>query len=105
MFSLDRGLLGARGSGDVVARHIKYADMAGRLDVIVFAGPKYRERSIAPNLRVIPTRSSRLGHYGKAAELALALNKQNPYDLLVTQDFTAPVYIREIPFVELYAIP
>ena len=94
MLSLDRGLLGAGGSGDVVARHKKYADLAGRLDVIVFASNKYKETAIAPNLRVMPTRSSRLGHFRKAADMALALNKQHPYDLLVTQDFTAPAGLR-----------
>ena len=35
MISLDRGLLGHKGSGDVVERHRKYADLAGHLDVIV----------------------------------------------------------------------
>jgi len=94
MISLDRGLLGAGGSGDVLERHKKYADRAGHLDIIVFAGPKYSESQAAPNLRIFPTRSSKLSHFQKAVKIALNLNRDQPYNLLVTQEFTAPAGLK-----------
>ena len=94
MISLDRGLLGRAGSGDVVERHRRYANLAGALDIIVFASAKYTEYHLAQNLRIFPTRSSKFSHYSKAVDLALALNKEQAYDLLVTQDFTAPAGLR-----------
>jgi len=95
MISLDRGLLGGgAGSGDVLERHKKYANLAGELDVIVFSGLQYSQQNPAANLRVIPTRSSKFSHYHKAVELGLALNKEQAYDLLVTQEFTAPSGMR-----------
>ncbi len=94
MISLDRGLLGARGSGDVLDRHQRYANMAGELDIIVFAGPNFSEKKIAENLRIFPTRSSKFAHFHKAADIAKRLLKENRYDLLITQEFTAPVGLR-----------
>ena len=90
MISLDRGLLGDGFSGDVVARHKRYADLAGHLDVIVFAGAEYERRDWAANLKAIPTRSRKRFHFQTAVKVALELTKRAPYDLLVTQDLAAP---------------
>ncbi len=90
MLSLDRGLLGASASGDVVARHQKYADLAGSLDVIVFAGSEFENMGLSTNLRIFPTRSKKLSHYASATAIAKRLMQSNHFDLLVTQDFAAP---------------
>lgn len=90
MLSLDRGLLGAGSSGDTLARHKKYADLCGELDIIVFSPKAPAEQRIAPNLRVIPSGSRKLLHWRRAAKLAVYLHHERPYDLLVTQDFAAP---------------
>ncbi|OGE76130.1 MAG: hypothetical protein A3K06_00960 [Candidatus Doudnabacteria bacterium RIFCSPHIGHO2_01_52_17] len=90
MISLDRGLLGKVGSGDVIARHQKYAELCGRLDVIVLSAKPGGPRWIGENLRIIPTGSSKLFHWRKAAAIATKLLIERPYDLLITQDFAAP---------------
>lgn len=90
MLSLDRGLLGERQSGDVVERHQRYADLAGELDIIVFASPQYERRDWGKNLRVIPTRSSKRTHFKHALRIASELQKRQSYDLLVTQDLAVP---------------
>jgi glycosyltransferase involved in cell wall biosynthesis len=94
MVSLDRGLFGGGHSGDILQRHKRYADMAGHLDIIVFASSEYERKDWAPNLRIIPTRSSRRLHYKNACKIAMEFAKRQPYDLLVTQDFAAPVGAR-----------
>ncbi len=94
MISLDRALLGDGSSGDVAERHQKYADLAGALDIIVFAGSEYERKNISPNFRVIPTRSKKRGHFKNATAIASGLAMQNKYDLLVTQDFAAPAGAR-----------
>ena len=87
MISLDRRLLQP---SDVVARHQKYADLAGALDKIVFSKEKtWREGS--KNLRVFGTGSTKLFHFRRAFELASNLFSQNKYDLIIAQDFAAPV--------------
>lgn len=91
MISLDRGLLGAGNSGDVQPRHQRYADAVGSLDVLVMASDKFQERIVAPNFHVAPTKSGKFSHYEKAYQLAVKLHSQKPYDLLVTQEFAAPV--------------
>ncbi|MDP3993631.1 MAG: glycosyltransferase [Candidatus Doudnabacteria bacterium] len=94
MTGLDKGLFGGGVSGDVVERHRKYADLAGHLDIIVFAGDNYQEKQWASNLRVFPTRTNKFSHFARAVEMASTLQEQEPYDLIVTQDFTAPVGMR-----------
>lgn len=90
MLSLDRGFWGNAASGDVIKRHQKYADLAGTLDVIVFARAGYEKKEFSTNFRVFPTRSGKLSHFKKAAQIAAELERENSYDLLVTQEFAAP---------------
>ncbi|MBI4049961.1 MAG: glycosyltransferase [Candidatus Doudnabacteria bacterium] len=90
MLSLDRGLLGEGSSGDVVERHKKYADLVGTLDVIVFSSKKYAPRQHAENFRVFPTKSRKFSHWARAVEIAIKLHREQPYDLLITQEFAAP---------------
>ena len=94
MISLDRGLFGGGSSGDVLERHKRYAEMAGKLDVIVFASAEYEEKEIDENLKIYPTKSEKHQHFSKAETLALSLAKTKKYDLLVTQDFAAPAGIK-----------
>ena len=94
MLSLDRGLLGISASGDAVARHRRYADSIGSLDVIVFAPPSAREKLWADNFRVYPSGSGKLFHFSRAEKLAKKLASGSVYDLLVTQDFASPVGAR-----------
>ena len=91
MVSLDRGLFGRGDSGDVVSRHLKYAQGCGHLDVIVFAAEKYEEKTYGESLSVIPTKSAKFGHYKNARAIARKLLNENRYDLIVTQEFAAPV--------------
>lgn len=90
MLSLDRGFWGSLASGDVVTRHQSYADLAGSLDVIVFAPPDHEQKQLSSNLRIFPTKSGAFSHYRKAVELGRRLAQTNQYDLLVTQEFAAP---------------
>jgi len=94
MISLDRGFFGSGSTGDVLARHQKYADLAGHLDVIVFASPRRESKTISENFRVFPTKSSKTQHFVKAVNRAKRLIKENQYDLLVTQEFAAPAGVR-----------
>jgi len=94
MTGLDKGLFGGGSSGDVVERHRKYADLAGHLDIIIFAGNNYSIKEWASNLRVFPTGANKLAHFRRAVDIALALHESEPYDLVVTQDFTATVGLR-----------
>lgn len=91
MISLDRGLLGKGISGDAALRHQKYADLAGTLDIIVFASGEHERIKPSQNLEIIPTRSTKRRHFHNAFEIAVGLAKRQPYDLLVTQEFAAPV--------------
>src|SRR3989344_650468 len=89
MVSLDRGLLRQGSSGDAFARHKRYADAAGSLDIIVFA--RSGEVKSDGNLQVFPTLSSKLFHFSKAFSIARELFRKQKYDLLVTQEFASPV--------------
>src|SRR3989344_5259191 len=91
MISLDRGLFGRGYSGDVIERHKKYANLAGSLDIIVFASDKFQDLIIQENLRVFSTKSKKPSHFKGAFSLAKKLFNENPYDLLVTQEFASPV--------------
>ncbi len=91
MISLDRGLFGRGYSGDVIERHKKYANLAGGLDIIVFASDKYPDLKIQDNLRIFSTKSKKSRHFREAARLADVLFKENQYDLVVTQEFASPV--------------
>ena len=44
MISLDRTLLGADYSGDVLERHKEYAKLAGHLDIIVFSKKGFKKK-------------------------------------------------------------
>ncbi|OGZ53275.1 MAG: hypothetical protein A3B25_00170 [Candidatus Ryanbacteria bacterium RIFCSPLOWO2_01_FULL_48_26] len=94
MTGLDKGLFGGGASGDVIERHRKYADLAGHLDIIVFAGNNYVQKEWSANLRVFPTGTNKFAHFRRAVDIALALHKSEPYDLVVTQDFTATVGLK-----------
>lgn len=86
MISLDKGLLGIKRSGDVVARHEGYGRPIDRLDIIVFAnsGGAFR---ISDNVTSYSTRSSGLlGNLWNAYRVGRRLFRQLPYDLIVTQD-------------------
>lgn len=87
MISLDRRILK---EGDVATRHQKYADLAGVLDIIVFA-KEQSHRQWSKNLNVYTTGSNWFSHYAAGEALAEKLINQNRYDLLVAQDFASPV--------------
>lgn len=91
MISLDRGLLGGGFSGDAVERHKKYADLVGSLDIIVLAKPVFQHKIFGLNLRVFSTKSQEVLHYRRALEMGKKLFDKHPYDLLITQEFAAPV--------------
>jgi len=90
MIGPDRGLFGGGSSGDVVARHQKYADGAGELDIIVFASSSYADKAISDNLHVFSTRSSKPTHWWGAVRRAQELFQTHPYDLVVCQELASP---------------
>lgn len=90
MISADRGLFGGGSSGDVIERHQKYADAAGHLDVVVFADTGYEPVDHSNNFRVFPSRSGKLTHWRRAAQVALRLARENEYSLVHAQDIAAP---------------
>src|SRR3989344_8895046 len=57
MISLDKTLLGADYSGDVLERHREYAKRAGHLDIIVFSKKGFSQKNFGSNLRIYPTNS------------------------------------------------
>ena len=90
MIGLDRGLVGKGSFGDSVARHQKYAEEAGELDVIIACPPGHAEQNHSPQLRAIPTNTTKVFHLWGVLRIAKKLFKEHTYDLIVVQDLTAP---------------
>jgi len=87
MISLDRTLLGADYSGDVVERHNEYAEKAGNLDIIVFSKKGSRKKKINPKLTIYSTKSKRkLDYVFDAYKIARYIYYSDKFDLIVTQD-------------------
>ncbi len=87
MISLDRTLLGADYTGDVLERHQKYADLAGQLEIIVLTKKGFKKRKISQNLTVYPSNSlSKLNYVLDAFNLAKNIYWPDKIDLIVTQD-------------------
>jgi len=57
MISLDKALLGADYSGDVLERHQEYGQRAGHLDIIVFSKKGFQKKEVSPHLTIYPTNS------------------------------------------------
>ena len=87
MISLDRTLLGADYSGDVLERHKKYADLAGQLDIIVFSKKGFKKNKVNEKLRIYPTNSrNKLTYLFDAYEIARKIYWPDKFDLVVCQD-------------------
>jgi len=87
MISIDRTLLGADYSGDVLERHQEYAQQAGQLDIIIFSKKGFKKRKISPQLTVYPTNSStKLNYIFDAYEIAKNIYWPDRFDLIVCQD-------------------
>jgi len=87
MISLDRTLLGADYSGDVLERHQKYTDLIGRLDIIVFSKKGFNKKKINENFRIYPTNSkTKLTYIFDAYEIARNIYWPDKFDLIVCQD-------------------
>ena len=75
--------------GDVQQRHIDYAARAGHITMIVYA-PRdqgLRETRLSPHLTAIPANSlSRFTFVGDAYRLAARVHRQQPVDVVTTQD-------------------
>jgi len=90
MLSGDRSLFEQGGIGDAVRRHQYYADLAGELDVVVFASSEYKDSVIGENLSVFSTKSTKLSHWPRAVVKAQELAQKKNYDLIVCQDIASP---------------
>src|SRR3989344_411752 len=90
MIGTDRSYFSDRPRGDVIERHIKYAERAGDLDIIVVGKGEVRERVLSPHLRAYLTGTSKIFHLWGVLKIAALLYKEHDYDLIVTQDLTAP---------------
>ncbi len=87
MISLDRTLLGADYSGDVLARHQEYAQRAGQLDIIVFSKKGFRKRKINPQLTIYPTNSSyKINYIFDAFKISKKIYWPDKFNLIVSQD-------------------
>lgn len=87
MISLDRTLLGADYTGDVLERHQKYADLAGQLEIIVLTKKGFKKRKVDDHLTVYPSNSSgKLSYVFDALNLAKNIYWPDKIDLIVTQD-------------------
>jgi glycosyltransferase involved in cell wall biosynthesis len=87
MISLDRTLLGADYSGDVLERHQEYARRAGRLDIIVFSKKGFNKKKISSQLTIYPSNSStKLNYIFDAFEIAKKIYWPDKFDLIVAQD-------------------
>lgn len=94
MISLDKGMFGGGFSGDVAERHQKYADLAGSLDVLILSPGNFQDKVWSQNFRVFSSHSTRYQHFYKGLIKARDLHQENQYDLLITQDFAAPIGAR-----------
>ena len=95
MISIDRTLLGTDYSGDVLERHQKYAQLAGKLDIIVLSKKaqssdrvkSFSKNKISPELTVYPTNSSRkINYISDVFEIAKKIYWPDKFHLIVTQD-------------------
>lgn len=87
MISLDRGLLGARGAGDVLARHIRYGERVDKLDIIVFSPRGFVPASPSVKVDIWPTNSRlRLSRIADAWRIGQTIAGRNRPDLIVAQD-------------------
>ena len=87
MISIDRTLLDADYSGDVIERHQEYAQRAGSLEVIVMSLRNFKKKKIAENLKIYPTNSSnKINYVFDALEIAKTLYWPDKFDLTVCQD-------------------
>ncbi|OGZ37088.1 MAG: hypothetical protein A3J64_01075 [Candidatus Portnoybacteria bacterium RIFCSPHIGHO2_12_FULL_38_9] len=88
MISLDKTLLGADYSGDVLERHREYAKRAGHLDIIVFSKKGFSQKNFGSNLRIYPTNSlSKIFYVWDAYRAGAAPAKRGqPPQLIVAQD-------------------
>lgn len=87
MISLDRTLLGADYSGDVLERHQEYAEKAGSLDIIIMSKKGFKRKKISSQLTVYPTNSTtKLNYIFDAYNLAKNIYWPDKFDLIVTQD-------------------
>jgi len=95
MISIDRTLLGTDYSGDILERHEKYAEQAGKLDIIVLTKKpqssdrvkSFKKIEFNENLKIHPTNSStKLNYIFDAYEIAKNIYWPDKYDLIVCQD-------------------
>ena len=87
MLSLDRTLLDADYSGDVLERHKEYANLAGQLDIVVFSKKGFQKKKVGDNLRIYPTNSkTKLMYVLDAYEIIRDIYWPEKFDLVVCQD-------------------
>ena len=87
MISLDRGLLGQAGAGDVLARHVKYGERVGKLDIIVFSPRGFLPASPSASVDIWPTNSRiRLSRIADAWRIGRTICERHRPDLIVAQD-------------------
>jgi len=87
MISLDKTLLGADYSGDVLERHQKYAQGIDKLEIIVFSKKGFKKKKVDDRLIIYPTNSSnKLAYLFDAFNIAKGIYWPDGFDLIVTQD-------------------
>lgn len=87
MISLDRGLLGQTGAGDVLARHVQYGERVDKLDIIVFSPRGFVPASPSAKVDLWPTESRlRISRIADAWRIGRTIAERNRPDLIVAQD-------------------
>src|SRR3989344_4800827 len=87
MLSRDPGFIDNRmGSGDVVARHVRYAARVNALHIIVLGGTHAEEKKVSDRLTVYATGKKGLGNILAVRKLAHDILRRHTIDLIVTQE-------------------
>lgn len=96
MLSLDRTLVGdVQATTDAIKRHRRYAEYVDTLQIIVLTREGYEVEQLARNLFVYPTNStSRLKMVTDAFRIARGIHADRHIDVIVAQDFTAPIALK-----------
>ena len=86
----DRSYFDEQSLGDAVSRHIKYAERAGDVDIIVVGKGAKTYAELSPHLHAYLTGTSKIFHLWGVLRVAKKLFSENVYDLIVSQELSAP---------------
>jgi len=87
MINLDKSMLGADYTGDVIERHKKYVQRAGKLDIIVFCKKGHKKIKYGPHLTIYPTNSKyKINYFYDAYRIAQEIYWPDKFNLVISED-------------------